>query len=89
MPELSFVQQLQLVQIKGEIKRLALRLTGINENEFDVVLVFGPMYHLPPEERDMVFEESKRICKIDGIIMFAYQSKLGAYLQAGILFYNS
>jgi SAM-dependent methyltransferase len=65
----------------------AANLLGINENEFDVVLVFGPMYHLPPEERDMAFEESKRICKRDGIIMFAYQSKLGAYLQAGILSY--
>jgi ubiquinone/menaquinone biosynthesis C-methylase UbiE len=53
----------------------ATNLLGINENEFDVVLVFGPMYHLPPEERDMVFEESKRICKRDGIIMYAYQGK--------------
>jgi len=62
-------------------------LININNNEFDVVLVFGPMYHLPPEEREIAFEESKRICKENGIIMYAYQSKLGAYLQAGILSY--
>lgn len=65
----------------------ATRLSNIAGNEFDMVLVFGPMYHLPPEERDMVFEEAKRICKEDGILMFAYQGKLGAYLQAGILSY--
>ncbi len=65
----------------------ATNLLNIGENEFDVVLVLGPMYHLPPNERDMAFDEAKRICKKDGIIMFAYQSKLGAYLQAGILSY--
>lgn len=63
----------------------ATNLFQINKNEFDVVLVLGPMYHLPPEERDMVFNEAKRICKDDGIIMFAYINKLGAYLQEGIL----
>ncbi|MDR2797007.1 MAG: class I SAM-dependent methyltransferase [Treponema sp.] len=62
-------------------------LNNIDKNEYDVVLIFGPMYHLPPEEREIVFEESKRICKENGIIMYAYQSKLGAYLQAGILSY--
>jgi ubiquinone/menaquinone biosynthesis C-methylase UbiE len=63
----------------------ATNLININGNEFDVVLVFGPMYHLPPEERDLVFKEAKRICKADGIMMFAYINKLGAYLQDGVL----
>jgi ubiquinone/menaquinone biosynthesis C-methylase UbiE len=62
-------------------------LDNINDNEYDVALIFGPMYHLPPEERETVFEESKRVCKANGIIMYAYQSKFGAYLQAGILSY--
>ena len=62
-------------------------LFKINGNEFDLVLIFGPMYHLPQNERDLVFEEAKRVCKTNGLIMFAYQSKLGAYLQAGILSY--
>ena len=63
----------------------ATNLTNINNNEFDVVLVFGPMYHLPPNERNLVFKEAKRICKSGGIMMFAYINKLGAYLQDGIL----
>ena len=63
----------------------ATNLINISNNEFDVVLVFGPMYHLPPEERNLVFREAKRICKVNGIIMFAYINKLGAYLQDGIL----
>jgi ubiquinone/menaquinone biosynthesis C-methylase UbiE len=63
----------------------ATNLSQINNDEFDVVLVLGPMYHLPPEERDLVFKEAKRICKDEGIIMFAYINKLGVYLQDGIL----
>jgi SAM-dependent methyltransferase len=76
---------------EGKIKNIltmvgdATNLSQINKDEFNVVLVLGPMYHLPPEERDLVFEEAKRICKADGIIMFAYINKLGAYLQEGIL----
>ena len=62
-------------------------LENIENNDFDIVLVFGPMYHLPRNERDLVFKESKRICKKNGILMYAYQSKFGAYLQAGILSY--
>jgi len=70
-----------ILTIEGD----ATNLSQINDYEFDVVLVFGPMYHLPPEERDLVFTEAKRICKSNGIIMFAYINKLGAYLQDGIL----
>lgn len=63
----------------------ATNLITIANNDYDLVLVFGPMYHLPPEERNMVFKEAQRICKVNGIIMFAYLNKLGAYLQDGIL----
>jgi SAM-dependent methyltransferase len=63
----------------------ATNLSQINDDEFEVVLIFGPMYHLPPEERNLVFIEAKRICKKNGIIMFAYINKLGAYLKEGIL----
>lgn len=57
----------------------ATKLSAI-DNTYDVVLVLGPMYHLPPEERELVFEESKRICKKGGIIAYAYINKVGAYL---------
>jgi len=62
----------------------ATRLDSIQGNQFDVVLILGPMYHLPPEERELVFKESKRVCKDGGIIIYAYINKVGAYL-AGCL----
>jgi len=62
----------------------ATKLDNISNSIFDVVLVLGPMYHLPLEERELVFNESKRICKHGGILIFAYINKLGAYLN-GIL----
>lgn len=52
------------------------------DNAFDIVMAFGPMYHLPHEERLKVILESKRICKAGGIILFAYINKIGAYLRA-------
>jgi 2-polyprenyl-3-methyl-5-hydroxy-6-metoxy-1,4-benzoquinol methylase len=52
------------------------------DGSFDVVLVLGPMYHLPPDERDSVMKESKRVCKRGGVIAFAYINKVGAYVKA-------
>ena len=63
----------------------ATNLSDIKNEMFDVVLISGPMYHLPGRERDLVFEEAKRICKLNGIIIFTYQNRLGVYLQACIL----
>ncbi len=62
----------------------ATRLSNIAGNAFDAVLVFGPMYHLPKEERAKVIQESTRICKAGGIVMFAYINKIGAYLRGCI-----
>jgi SAM-dependent methyltransferase len=62
----------------------AIKLDNINDSTYDVVLVLGPMYHLPYEKRELVIMESKRICKNGGIIIYAYINKLGAYLY-GIL----
>lgn len=60
----------------------ATNLEEIADRSFDIVLVFGPMYHLPPKEREMAMMESRRICKDGGIILYAYINKLGAYLHA-------
>jgi len=62
----------------------ATKLDNINDSVYDVVLVLGPMYHLSLEKRELVIKESKRVCKIGGIIIYAYINKLGAYLN-GIL----
>lgn len=51
------------------------------DQSFDVVLVFGPMYHLPPEEREIVFRESRRICREGGLVLVYYINKIGAYLR--------
>lgn len=57
----------------------ATHLSEISDQSFDVVLCFGPMYHLPPEERELVFSECSRICKYGGIAAFAYINKIGVY----------
>jgi SAM-dependent methyltransferase len=63
----------------------ATNLYNIADNNFDVVLCLGPMYHLPPEERALVFEECKRIAKNGAILAFAYISSMGAYLKACLM----
>ena len=62
----------------------ATTLNGIPSASFDVVLCLGPLYHLPPNERKLVFAECHRICKSSGIAVFAYISKVGAYAGACI-----
>ena len=59
-------------------------LYDFKDNSYDIVLTFGPVYHLPPEESELAFAESKRICKTNGIIMFAYINKIGVYLTGCI-----
>ena len=53
----------------------ALDLSRYDSNSFDVVLLFGPLYHLH-EEADKLrcIEEAKRVCKPDGRIFFAFIS---------------
>ena len=63
----------------------ATNLNGIEDNSFDVVLCLGPMYHLPPDERELVFAQCKRVCKSNGIIAFAYINKIGVYAGACII----
>jgi len=60
----------------------ATNLEGVVDSGYDIVLCFGPMYHLPPEGRESVFSECARICKPGGIIAFSFINKIGAYLAA-------
>lgn len=62
----------------------AANLFDVEDDAFDAVLVFGPMYHLPRKERHRVIRESKRVCKSGGSILFAYINKIGAYMRACI-----
>ena len=53
----------------------ALDLSRYNNGSFDIVLLFGPLYHLQ-EEADKLrcIEEAKRVCKKNGKIFFAFIS---------------
>ncbi len=51
----------------------AIDLTRFEDNTFDIVLVLGPLYHLYTEEEiNKCIIEARRVCKKDGVMMFAY-----------------
>lgn len=51
----------------------ALNLKKYPSDSFDIVLLFGPMYHLfSMEEKLQALAEAKRVMKPDGILMVAY-----------------
>ena len=51
----------------------ALRLRRFEDDSFDAVIMFGPMYHLfSVEEKLQALAEAKRVMKPDGILMVAY-----------------
>jgi len=51
----------------------AMKLKRFEDNSFDMVLVFGPMYHLhEKEEKIKALSEAKRVVKPDGTILVAY-----------------
>ena len=51
----------------------ALKLKKLNEDTFDVTLLFGPIYHLHgKEEKLQALLEAKRVTKPGGIILVAY-----------------
>lgn len=57
-------------------------LYDIPDNTFDVVLCLGPMYHLPREERQKVFDECCRVARTDAVLAFSYINRLGVYAAA-------
>ena len=53
----------------------ALDLSRYDNESFDIVLLFGPLYHLHDEaDKLRCIEEAKRVCKNDGKIFFAFIS---------------
>lgn len=65
----------------------ALKLSKKYEKDyFDLVLVFGPMYHLfTYEDRLKVLEEAKKVTKPGGIIMVAYLMRDYAVVKHGFM----
>lgn len=53
----------------------ALNLSRFEDNQFDVTLLFGPMYHLyDKEDVHKAIEEAIRVTKKDGILLVAFLS---------------
>lgn len=75
------IKELELANVSCQVGDAA-DLTGIADDSFDVVLCLGPMYHLPKEERELVFSECRRVCKTGGVLAFAYINKVGVYCGA-------
>lgn len=51
----------------------AMKLKRFEDNSFDLVLVFGPMYHLhEKEEKLKALSEAKRVVRPGGVILVAY-----------------
>lgn len=82
---LAKIKKLGLCNVRALVGD-ATRLDQIEDGRFDVVLALGPMYHLPPDERERVFQECRRICKDSGIVVLAYINKTGAYIKGCLEF---
>ena len=51
----------------------AINLVSFKDNSFDMVLLFGPLYHLiNKEDKLKALKEAKRIVKEDGLILVSY-----------------
>ena len=51
----------------------ALDLSGYDDSSFDIVLLFGPLYHLHSDaDKLRCIAEAKRVCKPDGKMFFAF-----------------
>lgn len=69
---LSKVRDKDLINITAENKS-SLEMNNLETNYFDLVLLFGPMYHLSEEtDRVETLKQAKRVLKDDGHILISY-----------------
>ena len=62
----------------------AINLTKFKDNSFDMVLLFGPLYHLiSKEDKLKALMEAKRIVKEDGLILVSYYMNEYAIITHG------
>ena len=62
----------------------ATNLSMLNDNTYDVILIFGPMYHLiSKEEKIKCLMEAKRVLKPNGTILISYIMNEYAIIRHG------
>jgi 2-polyprenyl-3-methyl-5-hydroxy-6-metoxy-1,4-benzoquinol methylase len=86
------VEVLKAKVIEGKMKievhqGNALDLSTLRSESFDIVLCFGPLYHLSSDEDKLrCIEETKRVCKKNGKIFYAYLSNDMVFITEAILY---
>lgn len=64
----------------------ATNLNKINDNTYDITILFGPMYHLiSMEEKIKALEEAKRITKDNGYVFISYCMNEYAVITHGFI----
>lgn len=64
----------------------ALDLSCYEDNSFDIVILFGPMYHLlKKEEKIQAIAEAKRVLKSDGLLFTSYYMNEYAIVTYGFI----
>ena len=81
-----------LMYIKSKNKNIdvyqgnAINLNMFKDNEFDLIILFGPMYHLISfEEKLKALKEAKRVLKKDGLIFISYYMNDYAIIKHGFM----
>lgn len=65
----------------------ALNMDNLADGSFDIVLCLGPLYHLDNDKDKLkCIEETKRVCKKDGKIFYAYLSNDMVFITESILY---
>ena len=64
----------------------ATNLNKINDNTYDITILFGPMYHLISEEEKIkALNEAKRVTKVNGFIFVSYCLNEFAIIKHGFI----
>ena len=64
----------------------ATNLNKINDNTYDITILFGPMYHLiNNEEKIEALKEAKRVTKLNGYIFVSYCLNEFAIIKHGFI----
>lgn len=65
-------------------QRNAMDLSSFPDNEYDITLLLGPLYHLySPEDKQRALQEAIRVTKKGGVIFAAYVISDGCLLDEG------